>query len=310
MAIYTDQFYVMDPGNPPPVGTPLTVETFDFEDADDNDLIEPNVGDEFDGSEITSVWVNDQITVVYSDGTSDTITGITYYTADGRAVFTPNDGTILQDSTFVSSTFVTVSTEHDVGDLGPPCFVAGTFIRTARGLLPIEDLVVGDDVWTKDHGPIPIRWRGKRRIAGIGDFAPIRFDAGAFGNPRPLLVSPQHRMLVTGWRAELWFGEEEVLVAAKHLVNGTSIRVTPMRQVEYHHILFDGHEIVESEGILSESFHPGAYIMGTDDVMRNEIFELFPELRAKPETAVPRTARVVLKGSEASVLGAPVLMAA
>ena len=120
MAIYTDQFYVMDPGNPPPSGTSLTVQTFNFEDADDNDLIEPNVGDEFDGSEITAVWVDDTITVQYPDGSTDTITGITYYTADGRAVFTPNDGTVLQDATFLSSTWVVVSTEHDVGDLARP----------------------------------------------------------------------------------------------------------------------------------------------------------------------------------------------
>ena len=179
-----------------------------------------------------------------------------------------------------------------------------------NGFVPIDALKAGDMVWTSDNGFQVVRWHGCRIVSGLDKYAPIQFDAEAFGNPRPLIVSPQHRVLVTGWRAQLWFGEDEVLVAAKHLVNGTSIRVTPVPFVEYHHVLFDGHEIVESEGILSESFHPGAYIMGTDDGMRDEILELFPELRDRPESALPCTARAVLRGVEAPVLGAPVLMAA
>ena len=51
-------------------------------------------------------------------------------------------------------------------------------------------------------------------VAGAGAGAPVLIPAGALGNTRDLLVSQQHRMLVTGWRAELMFGEPEVLVAA------------------------------------------------------------------------------------------------
>lgn len=302
MATYTDQFYVMDPGNPPPSGTPLTVEVYDVEDGDDNNRIQTSGNDQVDGSEITSVWVSDTITVEYPDGTTDTITGITYYTADGRAVFTPDDGSVLEDATFLSSTWVTNSTQHPVGALGPPCFVAGTLIRTVRGERPVERLAVGDLVWTKDNGLQPIRWCGRRRTPGDGQHAPILFEAGAFGNLRPLLVSPQHRMLVSGWQAQLWFGEDEILVAAKHLVNGTTIRVSPMPQVTYHHILFEGHEIVESEGVLSESFHPGEHILETDVAMRTEILELFPDLADLSASPLSRTARRVLRGSEAAVL--------
>ncbi len=95
---------------------------------------------------------------------------------------------------------------------------------------------------------------------------PIRIKANALGKGLPkrdLLVSPQHRILVSDWRAELMFGVSEVLVAAKHLVNDRDIRVaTDLDEFEYYHILFESHQTVFSEGLPSESFHPG----GLDEI--------------------------------------------
>lgn len=62
--------------------------------------------------------------------------------------------------------------------------------------------------------------------AGRSGADPVR-DRGAGGSNRPLLVSPQHRMLCDDWRAQMLFGETEVLVAAKHLVNDRTIRRAP-----------------------------------------------------------------------------------
>ena len=47
--------------------------------------------------------------------------------------------------------------------------------------------------------------------------APIEIAAGALGNWPRLVVSPQHRMLIEGWRAEIYFGQRQVLSAAVHL---------------------------------------------------------------------------------------------
>ena len=306
---YTDQFYVIDPGNPPARGTELTVQTFDFVDQDTNGFISPSGDDSFDGSDITAVWVNDTIRVMI-DGVRVTITGVTFYTADGRAVFTPTDGTVLEDATFLRSTFVQTSTQIPVGAFGPPCFAAGTLIETPDGPVPVEALRPGDLVLTRDNGAQTVRWAGHRRVSGRGTFAPVRFAPGAWGNARALLVSPQHRMLVTGWRAELYFGADEVLVAAKHLVNGDTIHVAPVDWVDYHHILFDGHEMVMAEGLVSESFHPGDYIMMADAGVRAELLALFPDLDPMPGKGGRRTAHRVLRGCEATVLGAPVFCAA
>ena len=44
----------------------------------------------------------------------------------------------------------------------------------------------------------------------IPDLQPVEFAPGAIGNARPLRVSPQHRILLNDWRAQVFFGEDEV----------------------------------------------------------------------------------------------------
>ncbi len=129
-----------------------------------------------------------------------------------------------------------------------PCFTRGTLIKTDQGERPIEELAAGDMVLTMDHGYQPIRWIGSSKRAATGDLAPILIRKGALGNDRDLRVSPQHRMLLQGWQAELLFGELEVLATAKSLLNDHSILRDEGGEVEYFHMLFDTHEIIYAEG--------------------------------------------------------------
>ncbi len=182
------------------------------------------------------------------------------------------------------------------------CFARGAMIRTAAGETPVEKLAAGDLVQTMDHGAKPIRWIGSRRVQGTGRFAPILIKAGALGNSRDLRVSPQHRMLLNGWKAELLFGETQVLAAATHLVNDHSILRDDCDEVEYFHILFDQHEIIFANDAPSESFMPGA--LGLDSLAaaaRDEILALFPELDEDISSFGP-SARRDLKAFEARLL--------
>lgn len=182
------------------------------------------------------------------------------------------------------------------------CFARGSMIRTDCGELPVEALDAGDMVQTRDHGAQPVRWIGSRRVAGRGSFAPIRIKAGALRNDRDLVVSPQHRMLLDGWKAELLFGESEVLAAATHLVNDRSILREECDEVEYFHILFDRHEIIYANGAPAESFMPGAQGMDSLAVAaRDEILTLFPEL-SDDLFAFGPSARRNLKAFEARLL--------
>ena len=300
---FSDIFFIMDPAFPPPAGTSLTAVTMTVTDQNDNGRISRLGNDRINGSDIRQVYPGDTVTIQLPSGAQITYTGVTFYLANGQEVFSPIDGQTLQNGTLVSTTFVT--TDQDVTPTqmeAIPCFTPGTLIETALGPQPVETLREGDLVHTMDHGPQPIRWIGQRRVMGVGAFAPIRFDRGAIGNARPLLVSPQHRMLMTGWRAELHFGQPEVLVAAKHLVNGTTIRVEPRRDVTYLHLLFDAHEILWAEGVATESLHPGAGLIEADAELRAELTALFPELAG---CSVPwPTARPVLRGYETPVVAA------
>ncbi len=189
-----------------------------------------------------------------------------------------------------------------------PCFTPGTRIATARGDVAVEALAPGDLVLTRDAGLQPLRWIGRRPLSSADlaaqpDLRPVRIAAGALGRGLPardMLVSPQHRVLVEGTRSELLFGDDEVLVAALHLVGRPGITRPAVASVTYLHLMFDRHEIVLSDGLWTESFQPGdRTLAGMDEGQRAEIAALFPDL--DPATGFP-CARRALKAHEARVL--------
>ncbi len=311
---YIDQFFVLDPANPGAngtvVGSALTVEKFNIVDQNDDDLINRLNDDSVDGSDITASYFNDQVTILLDDGvTQVTYTGVTFYLADGREVFTPTDGQVLQSGTFVSSSVTDFSdngasfgsVDIDNGDLGPPCFTPGTLVETPDGPKLVESLKPGDLVTTADNGSKALKWIGKTIVPAEGKLAPIRFEAGVFGLERPLLVSPQHRMLIADWRAQYHFGHSEVLVAAHCLVNGDTVTRVEGGDVEYIHLLFDQHEIIFANGAKSESYYPGHAVSRPERETQREILRLFPELRARGWRS-SKTVRPVIRPRDARVI--------
>lgn len=228
-----------------------------------------------------------------------------YDDTDGTWTFTSN-GTAAFGDTFQ---FVVIGTRASDGETDDDtvtihftCFVEGARLATPSGPRAVEDLTPGDMVNTRDSGALPVRWVGSRTLQAKSHMAPIVFLPGAIGNTAELRVSPHHRMLIGGWRAEALFGEHEVLVAAKDLVNGDTIYRAEGGTVTYWHIMFDRHEIVTSEGIASESFHPAAAgLDALEQAVRDEVLELFPELQGNPAAYGPPARRTLTVG-EAGLL--------
>tara|TARA_B110000879_G_C11119521_1_gene491128 strand:+ start:318 stop:1247 length:930 start_codon:yes stop_codon:yes gene_type:complete len=301
--VYRDQYFTIDPGNPPPFGTSLTVQRGDFNDNDNNGQINSGAaaGDTFDGITITNVWRNDSITINVPGVGNVTYMGVTLYLAGGNpAVFTPNDGQALQNGTFVFSTFGFTSTNVLVGTFGPTCFTPGAAIEMMCGTKAVENIEVGDLVMTLDNGAQPVRLVLRQTVRAYGSFAPILFEAGSIGNERSFMVSPEHRMLISDWRAELLMGCDEVLVAAKHLVNGKDVRIVEDGMVEYIHLLFDAHQIVFADGCSSESCLPDSGLAQQGDKQQAELLMLFPELADVENRTF--SARTVAKRVEATCL--------
>lgn len=217
---------------------------------------------------------------------------------DGTVEFLDAGGTVIGRSDFTNI-------ENIV------CFTPGTMIATPRGEVAVEKLRVGDKVITRDNGIQEIRWAGARQM-GWHDFAanphlrPVMIKAGSLGNGLPerdMMLSPNHRVLVANDRTALYFDEHEVLVAAKHLIGGKGVQAVESVGTTYIHFMFDQHEVVLSNGAWTESFQPGDFsLKGLGNAQRNEIFELFPELRTQTGIAAYQAARKTLKRHEARLL--------
>ena len=276
MPTFFEQFYEIDPIDPPPGGTTLQQQFLEVSNVAGfgslNTLssggFSATNGDRIDGSDITAIYY-DTIRVTVGSTTFN-ISGATFYLADGRRLFSPLGATNLEPATFVGTISTsTTNVSVPVASLGPPCFTPGALILTPGGERPVEDLRPGDLVVTRDRGVQPVLWTGREEADGSGDFAPVLIRAGAMGNRRDLLVSPQHRMLVGGWRAELFAGLSEVMVAAVHLVNGRTVVRAPCPSVTYLHFMLERHEIVFAEGAQTESLDPeGEAAAGDREILR------------------------------------------
>lgn len=158
----------------------------------------------------------------------------------------PSGDTAISDNRSLQAVFLT---HNALG--GAPCFAEGTAIATARGAVPVEKIAPGEHVLTVSGRLARVRWTGHRRVACArlphpGDLHPVRIARGALapGVPtRALRLSPDHALLCDG-----------VLIPARLLVNGDTIRTEPVAAVTYWHVELDRHDVLLAEGAPCESY--------------------------------------------------------
>ncbi|UWR24303.1 Hint domain-containing protein [Sulfitobacter sp. S190] len=278
---------------------------------DGDDVIRVSEGDTADGGEGDDLFIledlresgNASITIVGGEGgeTEGDTLQLTPDVSFSDITFTDTDdenGGLSGNFTTSDGTFVSFSEIENI-----ICFTPGTRILTEAGERAIDTLRPGDRIITRDHGAQPLRWMGRRSVPGIGHLAPIELSADSLpGLSCTTRVSPQHRFLLSGYEAELLFGEEEVLVAAKHLIDHQSVRRIACPEVTYLHMMFDHHEVVFANGCATESFHAADTGMSAVSAKaREEIFAIFPELRWN-FGGHGATARMCLTAREARLL--------
>lgn len=279
---------------------------------DDNVRVDPGESRTFD---IIANDINNTagvISITQINGI-DVVPGDSVVLNTGQTVTLNADGTITIDanpdeSENIAFTYGISSTsgEFDVGFITldtVPCFAAGTRIATPYGEQPVQTLKPGDLVLTRDNGPQPLRWIGRRRTPATDRMAPVQIAAGTFGDHGLLTVSPLHRILVRQAKGELYFGSGEVLVAARDLVDDGAIRRIEGGWIEYVHLMFDDHQILWSEGLETESFLPGPQTTSCfDRDAIAEIVTLFPQLDPHTGAGYGPAARRLLKRHEARLL--------
>ncbi|SOH94808.1 Ca2+-binding protein, RTX toxin-related [Monaibacterium marinum] len=169
------------------------------------------------------------------------------------------------------------------------CFTPGTMIVTPTGLRKVESLQPGDLVATRDNGIRPLVWVGRRdlrqdEVEAKPQLAPIHISRGALGPDCPnrdMVVSPQHRILLSGLKLALMTGESEALAPAVGLINGDTVTRCEPGPVSYLHLMCEGHEVIRADGLWTETLFPGDQALsGLTPEARAEVQELFPDLKS------------------------------
>jgi hypothetical protein len=157
------------------------------------------------------------------------------------------------------------------------CLAAGTRVRTARGDIPVEQLVEGDRVPTRISGhEAAVTWIGHRRLdcrqhPKPEQVWPVRIAAGSFADnvpQRDVYLSPDHAVFVDG-----------VLIPVKYLIDGAAIVQVPRDEVVYYHVELAEHDVMLAEGLAVETYldidhratfdnAPGAVVMQPQFVVR------------------------------------------
>ncbi len=208
------------------------------------------------GTDVDTMYGGSDADRLFGGGGSDQI--LTFPNGETIAIPVGTVGTLTQQTQFASLVAMGVL----------PCFAPGVLIMTTRGEAPVERLCIGDMIVTAGHGPQPLRWIGKRtETVEMRDdkHLPVQIKAGALGtglHHRLLIVSPLHRIVLSGRNVHQTFGEPEVLAHANALTGDARIRrKRGNAQYDEFSLWFDRHEIIIAERIGTESYRPRSVAM-------------------------------------------------
>lgn len=139
----------------------------------------------------------------------------------------------------------------DRADLALPArwIGAAVAVETPRGYVPAGQLQCGDLVLTADSGAVPVLGVQGFALPGRGSFAPVLLRAPFFGQRRDILVAPDQPVWLSGPEVEYLFGDDEVLVPARHLVDGR-VAMAEHRRATVQAVAIDlgAPELIECDG--------------------------------------------------------------
>jgi hypothetical protein len=128
---------------------------------------------------------------------------------------------------------------------------SGTRILTEAGKRPVEDIAVGETVWTEATGFQRVLWHGVQTLPGRGLAAPVRLRRGLLRLSDDLVLAG-----TLGVRVETAAGPALVPASAFELAGQAQREFGG--SVTWHQLLLPGHAVIFAHGLGVESLWPTA----------------------------------------------------
>jgi len=128
----------------------------------------------------------------------------------------------------------------------PEGLCPGTGVMTMAGERPVEDLLPGDRIVTRDRGAVPLA--GLERISA--QYVPVTVLAAALNRQAADTVLPAgQRILVRDWRALALFGTATAIAPIRRLIDGEFIAAGPRTGGDLWFLSFERPHVIYAGGL-------------------------------------------------------------
>ncbi|WP_138935246.1 Hint domain-containing protein [Roseovarius arcticus] len=132
--------------------------------------------------------------------------------------------------------------------LEPAGVLSGSIILTLDGEMPVEHLLPGDRIVTRDSGTA-VLVSVHRHITRV---RAIRILAGTLGDTRPdrdVVLPECQQVLVRDWRATALFGMRQTTAPAHALIDGEFVVSEGLQTMTLHELRFDNSHVIYADGL-------------------------------------------------------------
>jgi hypothetical protein len=161
---------------------------------------------------------------------------------------------------------------------------SGTRVLTQAGKRRVEDIAVGDTLWTEGAGFQPVLWHGVQSLPGRGEAAPVCLRRGQLGAANDLwMIGTQCLRVDTG--------DGPVLVPAAALAEAGLADREFGASVTWHQLLLPVHALIHAEGLAMASLyapdrHADGAPEGWPDNLQMPAAPVLPRLSTKDACAL------------------------
>jgi hypothetical protein len=132
--------------------------------------------------------------------------------------------------------------------LEPAGMLSGSIILTLDGEIPVEHLLPGDRIVTRDSGMAILTSVHRHQVRTRA----VRILAGTLGDTRPdrdVVLPDRQEVLVRDWRAQALFGLRQAAVPVHALIDGEFIISEGVQTMMLHEVRFDSGHVIYADGL-------------------------------------------------------------